>query len=155
MEPAREWAERTRSKRWGFAFALGVLAVALAIAAYYTDQVRICTEQVSNGAVVEVCSPPSLAQLALLFLPGVLLLLPDVIEVNFLGVGLRRDVEETRAEVVSHEGLTADQGSALIEAVSAIAKRVRDIETVLPDLVRRLSKLEDRPADERGRANPD
>lgn len=140
-ESARRWAEHSRKWRWPVAFALALGAVAAAVAALYIDAAAICKDEVAGSRTVDVCSPPSVAQLALMFIPSLLLLLPDLSEVDVLGFGFKRDLDETKDKVDETEGTVTEQVEELGRAIARLEEGTAD-----PRAVRELAETVERLA---------
>ena len=125
----QEWAKSTRKWRWISALVLGVAATFLALLWSYVGP-SVCQDVASGGKVLRVCTKAPLEVLALLFMPTVLLLLPDFSEITFLGIGLKQRVDETAAEAkeaqrsasVAQEGVGAANAALVAPAVAAVAK---------------------------------
>lgn len=73
--------------------------MAIAVAAQYGGWAAVCRDAVAGANKLRLCSPPSTTQYAPLFIVTVLLLFPDLSEVSVFGVGLKRDLEETKEEL--------------------------------------------------------
>jgi hypothetical protein len=96
----QEWAKATRGGRWIAAFVLGVVATVLALWWSYSGP-DVCQDAASGAKVLTVCTKAPVEVLALLFVPTVLLLLPDFSEITFLGIGLKERVDESAAKAES------------------------------------------------------
>jgi hypothetical protein len=73
---------------------------------------------VAGSRALRVCAPPSTAEFLLLFIPALALLFPDLSEINFLGLGIKRQVDEvedvqTKATKAA-EGLTKAFGDQYV-----------------------------------------
>jgi hypothetical protein len=123
---AREWAAETRRWRWPLAAFAVLIAVALAVLGMYNHAAVICRDAVASTRTVRLCAPPSTAQIALLFIPALLLVMPDLSEVNLLGFGFKRDLEEAREKVDATRGTTNAQVEGLIAAVARLDQRAAD-----------------------------
>jgi methyl-accepting chemotaxis protein len=141
-ESARLWAESSRKWRWPTAFALGLGAVVAAVVAVYTDAAAVCKDAVAGPRTVRVCSPPSVGQLAFLFIPALLLLLSDLSEVDVVGFGFKRDLDETKDKVDETQGTVTEQVEELGQAVARLEERSADVQTarVLAENLDRLAR---------------
>jgi hypothetical protein len=137
---AQEWAADTRRWRWSLAAFAVVVALVLAVLGTYDHAAVICRDAVASTRTVRLCAPPSTAQLALLFIPALLLVLPDLSEVNVLGFGFKRDLAEAKEKVDATRGITNAQVEGLIAAVARLDQRaantgdVRGVATRVDDL---------------------
>jgi hypothetical protein len=130
-QSARRWAERTRWFRWPAAFVVVFVAVAAAVAALYVDAAAVCKDAVAGRRTIDVCTPPSVGHIGLLFIPAILLLLPDLSEINVFGFGFKRDLEETKDKV---EVTVRDQ----VEKLSVAVARLEELSPER-DAIRRLA----------------
>jgi hypothetical protein len=111
-------------------------AVGLAIAGVYVGNAQVCKSAIAGARVVHVCAPPSVAQFALLFVPAVMLLLPDLSEVSVGGVSFKRDLDEVQTTVI-------ESGEALGRTTRELDARIGE----LTDDVRDIKRTNDRDAD--------
>jgi hypothetical protein len=118
------------------AFVLTFGAVGLAIAGVYVGSAQVCKSAIAGARVVHVCAPPSVAQFALLFVPALVLLLPDLSEVSVGGVSFKRDLHEVQTTVI-------ESGEALGRTTRELDARVGE----LTDDVRDIKRTNDRDAD--------
>jgi hypothetical protein len=142
----RTGSASSRTWRWRAALVLAFAAVGLAIASVYVGNAQVCKNAIAGVRTVHVCSPPSVAQLALLFVPAVMLLLPDLSEVSVAGLSFKRDLDKVETTVIASGEALGRTVSKLTGDVSDI-KRTSDRDTdTLIDVVRALRSLEERVA---------
>ena len=130
MQKAREWANQTRRWRWPLAFAAALVALAVAVFGTYSDSVAVCHDAVASASKVRLCEPPTLGDFVFLFIPALLLVLPDLSELSVLGVSLKRDLEE---KVDETQGTANEQTAKLIAAGEDVSSRLADIEDAIAD----------------------
>jgi len=119
------------------ALALGALATLLILLASYLGP-KVCQEVASGAKVLKVCTVAPLEVLVLLYVPTVLLLLPDFSEITFLGIGLKERVDATAAKAEETAAKTdataakAEETAATSDATAAktqsMATRVEEAE---------------------------
>jgi hypothetical protein len=124
MQKARKWADDTRKWRWPAAFAFAIVAILLAAFASYSHIGAVCKDAVTAARTVHLCAPPSLGDFVLLFIPALLFLLPDMSELNVLGVSLKR-VEE---KVDDAEGQATEHAATLAAADNEVLARLTGLE---------------------------
>jgi len=105
------------------ALALGALATLLILLASYLGP-KVCQEVASGAKVLKVCTVAPLEVLVLLYVPTVLLLLPDFSEITFLGIGLKERVDATAAKAEE----TAATSDATAAKTQSMATRVEEAE---------------------------
>lgn len=97
-----------------------MLATILALLAPYQAP-KVCQQVASGARVLTVCATPPLELLALLFVPSVLLLLPDFSEITFLGIGLKQRVDEAAAKTQS-TAIRVEEAEATIKGARTDAR---------------------------------
>jgi hypothetical protein len=134
MQKARDWADKTRKWRWPAAFVAALVAIALAAFASYSDLGAVCKDAVASASTVHLCAPPSLGDFVLLFIPTLLLLLPDMSELNVLGVSLKRveeKVDEAEGTATSHVAqLAATSDEVTVRLLGLEQRTDRDSEAL-------------------------
>jgi ABC-type phosphate transport system auxiliary subunit len=163
-DSASRWAERTRPWRWPLAGALALSGLVAAGIALHVDS-AVCEEAVAGSRKVKLCGPPSLGELALLFVPTLLLLLPDLSEVDVLGFGFKRDLEGTVNEQAQNLGESVEElkessvgtVAELASGLERLAGNVRDLELttardtdVLRETLEALAAIDQRVAELEG-----
>lgn len=134
-----------RCIRWGFAFILAAAGVLL----LGFDVIRECTTVVSDGAQTETCGSISVSNA--LFVLGIacvlMLLAPDLEQIEFGNVKLRRRVEEVsleskelRSEVAS---LSVAMSTATISSSNANVVNYLPDRNNLDEVLERIRRLED------------
>jgi hypothetical protein len=109
----------SRKWRWPIALGLAILAVLVSWVVLYAHGHGICRDATAGTRIVHLCAPPSVAELALLFIPALAFLFPDLSEINVAGFGIKREVE--KVEEVSQE-----QVEGLTKAVDRLSERSRE-----------------------------
>jgi hypothetical protein len=159
----------SRKWRWPTALGLAILAVLVSGVVLYAHGRGICRDATAGTRIVQLCAPPSVAELVLLFIPALAFLFPDLSEINVAGFGIKREVE--KVEEVSKEqveglasavdGLTerfGEQVAGLSDEARDVAVAVRDVDaarrrdkkrltqavTALEEIEVRLARLEQR-----------
>jgi hypothetical protein len=111
-----------------------VIAVAIAVAAIYVNKAVVCQDAVAGTKTVRLCAPPSAVQLAFLFIPALVLLLPDLSEVTFLGIGIKRDLDQTKEKVDESQGTSTEQVEDLVRASALLTDRLDELSSGVHDL---------------------
>jgi hypothetical protein len=161
MQNAKKWADESRRWRWPAAFGWVLLVIVVSGFTSYSHLGSICRDTVASGRTVHVCGPPSLGVLVLLFIPALLFLLPDLSEMSFLGVSLKRVEDKVDQETGSATAQIAALGAAGLEVRSRLEQQTDTIdelktglesnsrsntESILA-LSARIRDLENKPAD--------
>ncbi len=125
----------TTETRRTLAVVLALLATVFVLIAVLAP-IRSCDNVIADGSIVELCSRPSLEALAFSFLPALILLLPDIGEVSFLGITAKRIAEQSaekadKAQAVASEAkleastvkqTTATVGAAVLSTALSEAR---------------------------------
>ena len=152
-DSARDRAGDSRKWRWPAALLLAFAAVGLAIAGVYVGDAQVCKSAIAGVRTVHVCAPPSVAELALLFVPAVLLLAPDLSEVSVGGLSFKRDLDKVETTTIESAEALGRTASELDARVSGLTDDVRNINRTnardtdaLIDTLQAVRRLEERVA---------
>jgi hypothetical protein len=121
VDGQKTWDEKTQAGRW-IAAAIWVLltTVFIVFVAPSVGLPEVCDEKVVETEIKRVCSEPGMDRLGLLYLPALLLLLPDLSEFDVFGVAAKRIARQADRKASDAQNV-AGQTQEGLEAVTLVA----------------------------------